>query len=54
MSLFALNPKWDWEERVNQLQKVQETFSKLGVYISAPTLCFSDNINSPAMVWKTK
>lgn len=54
MSLFALNPKRDWEESVNRVQKVRETFSKLGVYVSAPTLlCFSDNINSPAMVWKT-
>lgn len=54
MSLFALNPARDWEERVNQVQKVQETFSKLSVYVSTPAiLCYSDNLNSPAMVWKT-
>lgn len=51
MSLFALNPMTDREERVNQVQKVQGTFSKLGVYVSTlAVLCFSDNLNSPAMV----
>lgn len=32
---------------MNQVEEVQETFSKLGVYVSAPTLlCFEEHINN--------